>query len=119
MAAGVQTAAPRIRVESVDLVRGIIMALMAIDHVRDYFGARVNPTDPATTTVALFFTRWATHFCAPVFMLTAGLNGDVEFSMREVYGGVMAPLIGRSIPDLQPAFEEFASDLKRAAEETT
>ena len=52
-------------------------------------------------------------------MLTAGSNGDVEFSMREVYGGVMAPLIGRSIPDLQPAFEEFASDLKRAAEETT
>jgi|HubBroStandDraft_1064217.scaffolds.fasta_scaffold203514_3 hypothetical protein len=53
------------------------------------------------------------------FMLTAGSNGDVEFSMREVYGGVMAPLIGRSIPDLQPAFEEFASDLKRAAEEMT
>src|SRR5580698_6814452 len=72
MAAGVQTAAPRIRVESVDLVRGIIMALMAIDHVRDYFGARVNPTDPATTTVALFFTRWATHFCAPVFFFLMG-----------------------------------------------
>jgi hypothetical protein len=50
------------------------------------------------------------------FTLTAGSNGDVEFSMREVYSGLMAPLIGRSIPDLQPAFDEFASDLKRTAE---
>jgi uncharacterized membrane protein len=68
----VQTAAPRVRVESVDLVRGIIMALMAIDHIRDYFGARVNPTDPATASVALFFTRWVTHFCAPVFFFLIG-----------------------------------------------
>jgi hypothetical protein len=50
------------------------------------------------------------------FTLKAGLNGDIEFSMREVYSGLMAPLISRSIPDLQPAFDEFASDLKRAAE---
>jgi hypothetical protein len=51
-----------------------------------------------------------------VFTLSAGSNGEVEFSMREEYTGLMAPLIGRSIPDLQPAFDEFASDLKRAAE---
>ena len=50
------------------------------------------------------------------FTLKPGLDGDVEFSMREEYTGLMAPLIGRSIPDLQPAFDEFASDLKRAAE---
>jgi hypothetical protein len=50
------------------------------------------------------------------FALTPIGNGDVEFSMREEYTGLMAPLIGRSIPDLQPAFDEFASDLKRAAE---
>jgi hypothetical protein len=50
------------------------------------------------------------------FTLTPALNGDVEFSMREEYTGLMAPLICRSIPDLQPAFDEFASDLKRAAE---
>jgi len=50
------------------------------------------------------------------FTLTPGLNGDVEFSMREEYTGLMAPLICRSIPDLQPAFDEFASDLKRVAE---
>jgi hypothetical protein len=50
------------------------------------------------------------------FTLEAGSTGDVEFSMREVYSGLMAPLIGRSIPDLQAAFDEFAGDLKRAAE---
>jgi len=50
------------------------------------------------------------------FLLTPASNGDVEFSMREEYSGLMAPLIGRSIPDLQPAFDEFASYLKRAAE---
>jgi len=50
------------------------------------------------------------------YTLTPASNGDVEFSMREEYTGLMAPLIGKSIPDLQPAFDEFASDLKRAAE---
>jgi uncharacterized protein YndB with AHSA1/START domain len=43
-------------------------------------------------------------------------DGAVEFSMREVFSGLMAPLIGRSIPDMQPVFEEFAKDLKAAAE---
>jgi hypothetical protein len=50
------------------------------------------------------------------FTLRPESTGDVEFSMREEYTGLMAPLIGRSIPDLQPAFDEFARDLKRAAE---
>jgi hypothetical protein len=50
------------------------------------------------------------------FTLMPGSSGEVEFSMREEYTGLMAPLIGRSIPDLQPAFDQFASDLKRAAE---
>jgi hypothetical protein len=48
--------------------------------------------------------------------LIPGGNGEVEFSMREEYTGLMAPLMTRSIPDLKPAFDEFASDLKRAAE---
>jgi len=50
------------------------------------------------------------------FTLQPDSNGEVAFSMREEYTGLMAPLIGRSIPDLQPAFDEFAADLKRAAE---
>ena len=63
----------RVRIESIDVVRGVIMILMAIDHTRDFFGVPgANPTNLANTTVPLFFTRWITHFCAPVFFLLTG-----------------------------------------------
>jgi uncharacterized membrane protein len=65
--------APRARIESIDLLRGVIMILMALDHVRDYFGdLAASPTNLATTTVPLFFTRWITYICAPVFFLLTG-----------------------------------------------
>ncbi|MEP7380720.1 MAG: heparan-alpha-glucosaminide N-acetyltransferase domain-containing protein [Gemmatimonadota bacterium] len=66
------------RIESIDIVRGVIMILMALDHTRDYFGnAAVNPTDPATTTAWLFFTRWVTHICAPGFFLLTGVGASL------------------------------------------
>jgi uncharacterized membrane protein len=75
----------RRRVESIDLVRGVIMILMALDHTRDFFGATgVNPTDPAQTTVALFFTRWVTHICAPVFFLLTGTGASLTLGRRSV-----------------------------------
>jgi uncharacterized membrane protein len=71
----VTSAAPttRARLDSVDVVRGVIMIIMALDHTRDFFGMPgANPTDMASTTTALFFTRWITHFCAPTFFLLTG-----------------------------------------------
>ncbi len=64
----------RARLESIDVLRGIVMIVMALDHVRDFLGVLANPTDPATASVALFFTRWVTHICAPTFFLLTGVG---------------------------------------------
>ena len=72
-----------VRIEAIDVVRGVIMILMALDHVRDFFGnSGLNPTDPATTTVPLFFTRWITHFCAPVFFLLTGTGAYLSLRKK-------------------------------------
>src|SRR5262249_5703914 len=57
------------RNEAIDWVRGLVMVVMALDHARDFIGPSV---DLATAGPALFFTRWITHFCTPVFVLLAG-----------------------------------------------
>lgn len=71
---------PAKRILSIDILRGAVMLIMAIDHVRDYFhvhGWDQNPTDMATTTPFLFFTRWITHFCAPVFVFLSGTSAFI------------------------------------------
>ena len=71
--------ATRPRIESVDVLRGIVMVIMALDHTRDYFGTfGANPTNLANTTVALFFTRWITHICAPTFFLLTGVGAGLS-----------------------------------------
>ncbi|MGZ3763139.1 MAG: DUF1624 domain-containing protein [Mucilaginibacter sp.] len=65
------------RITSIDFLRGTIMIIMALDHVRDYLFAGsflYDPLDLAKTSGILFFTRWITHFCAPIFMLLAGTS---------------------------------------------
>jgi uncharacterized membrane protein len=89
---GVVYAPPtRQRIDSVDLLRGLVMVIMMLDHVRDYFSAatfQFDPTNLERTTVALFLTRWITHFCAPVFFFLAGTGAY----LRRSRGGTNAEL---------------------------
>src|SRR3954466_3011882 len=65
------------RVTSVDLLRGLVMIIMLLDHTREYVNADAflfSPTDLSKTTAALFLTRWITHFCAPTFVFLSGVS---------------------------------------------
>jgi uncharacterized membrane protein len=87
------------RIESIDILRGLVMIIMALDHVRDYFHITAFQDDPLnlqTTTTALYFTRWITHFCAPVFVFLSGTSIYLQ-SLRKSRKELSRFLISRGL----------------------
>ncbi len=88
------------RIQSIDVVRGLVMIIMIIDHVRDFFhegSITQNPTDLATTTPALFFTRWITHLCAPAFVFLAGVSAFQKYNRWGDKSGMKKYLLKRGL----------------------
>jgi len=86
------------RLSSIDIFRGLIMVWMALDHTRDFFtNIRFEPEDINLTWPGLFFTRWITHFCAPMFFLLAGTGAFLYRNRAGSVGKVSRFLVTRGI----------------------
>jgi len=86
------------RVSAIDMVRGLVIVIMALDHVRDFtmIGTEQDPMTNPHITAALFFTRWITHFCAPVFVLLAGTSAGL-MTARKSRHALARFLISRAV----------------------
>lgn len=86
------------RIASVDILRGIIMVIMALDHARDYFSNyKGDPLDFDHAGVAMFFTRWITHFCAPVFIFLSGTSAFLSLNKGKTKKEASILLLTRGI----------------------
>lgn len=88
------------RIAEIDMLRGLVIVLMALDHVRDYFlagGFAVNPLDPAETTPWLYATRWITHLCAPTFILLAGVSAHLQLAKGKTTAQLSKFLLTRGL----------------------
>lgn len=93
--------AARSRIDSIDLLRGIVMVVMMLDHTRDFVHVDVlegrDPTDLSRTNIILFFTRWITHFCAPIFVFLAGTGIYLQQARGKSKGELSRFLVTRGV----------------------
>ncbi|MEO7443938.1 MAG: heparan-alpha-glucosaminide N-acetyltransferase domain-containing protein [Ferruginibacter sp.] len=88
------------RINSIDVARGIVMIIMALDHTRDLIhvsSLTQQPTNLNTTTPALFFTRWITYLCAPTFVFLSGVSAYISFKNKNNYSQTRQYLLSRGI----------------------
>lgn len=108
LAAGARVSAPATpvtlkageRLVEIDMLRGLVIVIMALDHVRDYFhagAAAMNPLDPTQTTPLLYATRWITHLCAPTFVFLAGVSAFLQSAKGKTGAALSGFLLTRGL----------------------
>lgn len=88
------------RISEIDMMRGLVIVFMALDHVRDYFHAgafRLDPLDPMQTTPLLYATRWITHLCAPTFVFLAGVSAYLQSTKGKTGVSLASFLVKRGL----------------------
>ncbi|HTH82232.1 MAG TPA: heparan-alpha-glucosaminide N-acetyltransferase domain-containing protein, partial [Mucilaginibacter sp.] len=91
---------PKKRIDSIDILRGIVMVIMVIDHTRDFFtGGNYDPTDLSKVSTAMFLTRFITHYCAATFVFLAGTGAYLylNLSKGKTKGQAFSFLISRGL----------------------